>query len=183
MLPFPIIISKFQEFLEALHLSVSRTAESCTTVQCSLWTGHCGPQSQAAEGSKSSNFFQQCCLLCVSWGRRFFVPSYFCHIYTDICPLNVNPEIRRPNSLALQEDIIIIPYQSNFLPITRQLMAVKSMLCKYARAESTCTTQWHLLLLLIAYGNGLQQLLAFFEKDRLVYNSSYSKIFGSTELE
>lgn len=36
-----------------------------------------------------------------------------------------------------------------------------------------------------AYGNGLQQLLALFEKDRIVhrkYNPSYSKVFGSTEL-
>lgn len=52
-------------------------------------------------------------------------------------------------------------------------------------ADLLCTMQWHLLLLLIVYGNGLQQLLALFEKDRIVhrkYNPSYSKVFGSTEL-
>lgn len=52
-------------------------------------------------------------------------------------------------------------------------------------ADLLSTMQWHLLLLLIVYGNGLQQLLALFEKDRIVYrkyNSSYSKIFGSIEL-
>lgn len=36
MLLFTMIISQFQEFLDALHLSVDRTAKSCTTVHCEL---------------------------------------------------------------------------------------------------------------------------------------------------